>query len=114
MKLEYFLANRSGFESLKNSGYLNKLQGDDLELLVYQYYNLVDQIVMDENIYNNNLKDAKRNFQNANFDKKIQFFRPSYIDQTNGLTEINPYIKKSWHIHQLRAFFCKHPYNHLY
>ncbi len=79
MNLEFLLVNRSGFDSLKNSGFLNKLQGTDIEQLLYQYYNLVDDIQFREEVYNDTIKEVKRNFDNANFEDLIFFQRPSYI-----------------------------------
>ena len=37
---EYFNADLSGFESIKNSGYLSKLKGKDIENLIYKYYSI--------------------------------------------------------------------------
>ena len=40
--------NRSGFESLKNSGYLQRLDNPKIEELIYNYYNAVDKILYEE------------------------------------------------------------------
>ena len=40
--------NRSGFESLKNSGYLQRLDNPEIEELIYNYYNAVDKILYEE------------------------------------------------------------------
>jgi len=40
--------NRSGFESLKNSGYLQHLDDSEIEELIYNYYNSVDKVIFEE------------------------------------------------------------------
>ena len=40
--------NRSGFESLKNSGYLQYVSEPKLENLINKYYNAVDQVLYEE------------------------------------------------------------------
>jgi hypothetical protein len=40
--------NRSGFESLKNSGYLQYLDNSNMEKLIYKYYNTTDKILFEE------------------------------------------------------------------
>ncbi len=40
--------NRSGFESLKNSGYLRHLDNPKVEELIYSYYHAVDKILFEE------------------------------------------------------------------
>ena len=40
--------NRSGFESLKNSGYLQHLDDSEIEELIYKYYNSVDKVIFEE------------------------------------------------------------------
>ncbi len=40
--------NRSGFESLKNSGYLQHLDDFEIEELIYNYYNAVDKVIFEE------------------------------------------------------------------
>lgn len=47
-----FSLDTSGYESLKNSGYLSKLHGDDIERLLYDYYDESSQVGMnDRNTY---------------------------------------------------------------
>ncbi|WP_189663227.1 MULTISPECIES: DUF6090 family protein [unclassified Polaribacter] len=41
--------NRSAFESLKSSGNLSKIENSNIENLIYDYYNLVDNIENQEN-----------------------------------------------------------------
>lgn len=45
-------ANTSGIEALKNSGYLGKLQGADIEALLYDYYDTVSRLSHNEANHN--------------------------------------------------------------
>ena len=51
-QLDYLNSDSSGFESLKASGFLSKLQGTDIEQLLFNYYQLVRDITQQENQYN--------------------------------------------------------------
>jgi len=48
----FFTANTSGFDALKSSGVLNRLQGSDLEPLLSRYYDVVNQITVLEGVIN--------------------------------------------------------------
>ena len=48
--------NLSGFQSLKNSIYLSKLQGNDIELLLNTYYNSTERLQKIEEEHNRNIK----------------------------------------------------------
>jgi len=48
----FFTANTSGFDALKSSGVLNRLQGSDLEPLLSRYYDVVNQITVLEGVMN--------------------------------------------------------------
>jgi len=48
----FFTANTSGFDALKSSGVLNRLQGSDLEPLLSRYYDVVSQISVLEGVMN--------------------------------------------------------------
>jgi hypothetical protein len=91
--LEFLIPDQSGFESLKNSGYLNKLRGEDLEFLIYRYYNMILEINMEEVEYNDSIKNTKKAYQGADFETAYLFHRPSFIDLENGLDEIQPLIR---------------------
>jgi hypothetical protein len=103
---DYFIPDQSGYESLKNSGYLNKLRGEDLEFLIYQYYNLILEINMKEIEYNDSLKNAKKSFQDANFEKDFLFYQPELIDFENELDNIQAIIRNiAEHRTTLRILF---------
>lgn len=100
-ELDYFNPNLSGFESLKNSGYLSKLQGSDIEELLNVYYNLVNEITLAENNYNRNIENASNQFASIQERQEWLFFVPEYIgEQTTPLDEMQPIIKsileQSW------------------
>ena len=56
---KYFQSNNSGFEALKNSGYLSKIQQTTLEAELYKYYGLVEQIENEEKYLNNFMEEMK-------------------------------------------------------
>lgn len=56
---KYFQSDNSGFEALKNSGYLSKIQQSTLETELYKYYRLVDQIENEEKYLNNFMEEMK-------------------------------------------------------
>ncbi|MCE7991006.1 MAG: hypothetical protein HEP71_03465 [Roseivirga sp.] len=49
----YFIANKSGFEALKASGYIGKLKNEKLDSLLNQYYFTMTQLEQEETSYNN-------------------------------------------------------------
>lgn len=48
----YFKPDESGFEALKNSGYLGRLQGTELETELYNYYELTTTVKQEETSLN--------------------------------------------------------------
>jgi hypothetical protein len=48
----YFKPDKSGFEALKNSGYLGRLQGSELETKLYKYYELTTTVNLEETSLN--------------------------------------------------------------
>ncbi len=91
---EYFNADLSGFESIKNSGYLSKLKGKNIEKLIYKYYNLVQEINTKEKDFNEILRNAFSDFSRQGFEKLIYINYPDYIGDTNELKELQPYLKE--------------------
>jgi hypothetical protein len=51
----FFTANTSGFDALKGSGVLNRLQGSELEPLLSRYYDVVNQITVLEGVINDKI-----------------------------------------------------------
>jgi hypothetical protein len=86
---DYLNANTSGFESLKNSGYLAKLQGTDLEELLFDYYSLVNELTLEENNYNRMVLDSYQSFQEASteIDRMTPFYNPEFRIWTDKFLE---------------------------
>jgi hypothetical protein len=91
---EYFNADLSGFESIKNSGYLSKLKGKDLENLIYRYYNLVQEISTKEKDFNEILRNTFSDFSRQGFKKLIYINYPDYIGDEKELAELQPYLRE--------------------
>lgn len=72
----YLTPNLSGFESLKSSGYLGQLQGTDLEKLLFDYYNLLEELTTLENNYNASLQSSYDDFISADLAGTFAFFSP--------------------------------------
>ena len=93
-KIEYLITDESGFESMKNSVYLSKLQGKDLENLIYKYYNLVQETAKKENDYNEDLKTSLNNFHEDLHENMYYLNYPDYIADKEQLTMLQPFLKK--------------------
>ncbi|MEN2281448.1 hypothetical protein AAGF08_04860 [Algoriphagus sp. SE2] len=81
----YLTPNLSGFESLKSSGYLGQLQGTDLEKLLFDYYNLLDELTILENNYNASLQSSNDDFISADLPGTFAFFTPGTRDWNTEL-----------------------------
>ncbi|SDB50326.1 hypothetical protein SAMN03097699_1754 [Flavobacteriaceae bacterium MAR_2010_188] len=71
----YFQPNTSSFEALKNSLYLSKLQGTDIELLLQSYYASAERIKKQEEDYNQLLKTDYQLWSNKYRNDGSTFFR---------------------------------------
>ena len=69
---ESFQSNQSGFEALKNSGYLNKIQQTDLETELYKYYSLVEKIKDEEQSLNNFMEEMEYDMYKDNIVQKTK------------------------------------------
>ena len=69
---KYFQSNNSGFEALKNSGYLSKIQQTTLETELYKYYGLVEQIENEEKYLNNFMEEMKYDIYKKNIVQPIK------------------------------------------
>ena len=69
---ESFQSNQSGFEALKNSGYLNKIQQTDLETELYKYYSLVQKIKDEEQSLNNFMEEMEYDMYKNNVVQKTK------------------------------------------
>jgi len=69
---KYFQSNNSGFEALKNSGYLSKIQQTPVETELYKYYGLVEQIENEEKYLNNFMEEMKYDIYKKNIVQPIK------------------------------------------
>jgi len=69
---KYFQSNNSGFEALKNSGYLSKIQQTIFETELYKYYGLVEQIENEEKYLNNFMEEMKYDIYKNNIVQPIK------------------------------------------
>ena len=69
---ESFQSNQSGFEALKNSGYLNKIQQTDLQTELYKYYSLVQKIKDEEQSLNNFMEEMEYDMYKNNIVQKTK------------------------------------------
>lgn len=84
----YYLPNTSAFESLKNSIYLSKLQGTDIELLLHTFYSSAERIQKQEEDYNRLMKSDYQTWSNIFRNKGSALFtRPWDFMRTDQLQE---------------------------
>lgn len=60
----YYQPNLSAFDALKNSIYLSKLQGTDIELLLNSFYSAAERLQKQEEEYNQSLKTDYQKWSN--------------------------------------------------
>jgi len=84
----YYQPNTSAFESLKNSIYLSKLQGTDIELLLHTFYSSAERLQKQEEDYNRLLKSDIQTWSNKFRNKGSDLFlRPWDYMKTDQLQE---------------------------
>ena len=69
---ESFQSNQSGFDALKNSGYLNKIHQAKVETLLYKYYSLVEKIRNEEQSLNNFMEEMEYDMYKNNVVQKTK------------------------------------------
>lgn len=69
---ESFQADLSGFEALKNSGYLGKIQGTSIETELYKYYRIVDKINEEEQSLNNFMEEMEYEMYKNNIVQQLR------------------------------------------
>ncbi|MBK7873995.1 MAG: hypothetical protein IPJ74_26765 [Saprospiraceae bacterium] len=74
-RTRYFNPDQSGFEGLKNSGYLSKLQGKALEPKLYEYYNLVSEIIMEQRKLNSFIENLSQKGMEHNITQQLDKLR---------------------------------------
>ena len=89
---ESFQSNQSGFEALKNSGYLSKIQGISLESELYKYYSLVEKIKIEEQSLNNFMEEMEYDMYKNDVvqdTKRLITKLFSNSETSNDLSELN-------------------------
>lgn len=69
---ESFQSNQSGFDALKNSGYLNKIHQTEIEAKLYKYYSLVEKIKEEEHSLNNFMEEMEYDMYKNNIVQKTK------------------------------------------
>lgn len=95
MQPDYLNADQSGYESLKSSGFLAKLQGKQLQGLLYRYYNLIKEISMHESNQNLRFQSAEDEFTKAGFQSLPLFFNTDYVTTNRQLLkDLQPFYEE--------------------
>ncbi len=95
MEPDYLNADQSGYESLKSSGFLSKLQGKQLQGLLYRYYNLIKEISIHENNQNMRFQRAEDEFIKVGFQNLPLFFNTDYVTTNKGLlNDLQPFYEE--------------------
>lgn len=91
---EYVTVDQSGFEALKNSGYISKLQGTDIEDALFKYYGHYQIVLRAEQSYNNFVERMEANLYGMDEQDMIDankiFNQPNY----NNITPISQPLNK--------------------
>ena len=66
-KTDFLNANTDGYESLKNTAYLSKLQDKDIAGLISDYYSLIAEIKLTELDHNQRLNESQRQLTKLNW-----------------------------------------------
>lgn len=65
---QYLNVNQTGFDALKNSGYIANLQGTELEDAIYDYYSYYDEIHESEISLNNFIENMEAGLYNEKYE----------------------------------------------
>lgn len=94
MEPDYLNADQSGYESLKSSGFLAKLEGRELQGLLYRYYNLIKEISVHENNQNVRFQGAADEFAKVGFQNLPLFFNTDYVTSNRKLlNDLQPFYE---------------------
>lgn len=94
---EYFETDKSAFDTFKSSGLLKNIQGQDLESLIFRYYNLAQEIAKKETDYNQTLKDRFNVLSNKGLEGMIYVMYPNFIAGAGQLEMIQPLLSQALH-----------------
>ena len=91
---EYFYADQSGFETFKSSGLLRNIQGYDVESLIFRYYNLANEISVNEADYNQFLKSSFSDFSKEQFEGMVYIKYPDFVGDDAQLVQLQPQLEE--------------------
>lgn len=89
---ESFNADETAFDTFKESGLLRNIQGQDLEELIFRYYNLAEEVANQEAVYNAALNDYLSKVSNEGFEAMGYVMYPLYMSD-DQLLELQPQIR---------------------
>lgn len=90
---QYFQSRSSGFEALKTSGFIGKLNGTSLEQKLNNYYYTVDKISEGETSLNNTIETMENLAFDKNVRQRVIEICEAYRTQEELPTNINAEIK---------------------
>lgn len=104
-KTLYFTPDLSGFDALKSSGYLGKLQGKTLEDVLYQYYDLAANLSVQQDNLNGFLENMSMKLAENNVWQELDALRydsasysKGFVDESRVVLELLQHpIMKSLH-----------------
>lgn len=89
---ESFNADQTAFDTFKASGLLRNIQGQNLEDLIFRYYNLAEEVASQEAVYNRALNDYLNKLSNEGFEAMGYVMYPLYMSDEQ-LLELQPQIR---------------------
>ncbi len=95
---QYLNVNQTGFDALKNSGYIANLQGSKLEDAIYDYYSYYDEIHESETSLNNFIENMEAGIYDEPYEDVVSVYKVfanskppsafSKADQKNALEQL--------------------------
>ena len=89
----YFLPDKSGFEALKNSGYLGKLHGSEIETELYGYYGQITQIAHQETSVNTFIEEMETDLFRDNVLQRLLPLLETELDDPEDLSLVRGFLK---------------------
>jgi hypothetical protein len=89
----YFLPDISGFEALKSSGYLSKLQGSEIETELYHYYGKITQIARQETSVNTFIEEMETDLFRDNVMQRLLPLLKTELDDPRDLSLVRGFLK---------------------
>jgi hypothetical protein len=91
----YFIPDSSGYDALKNSGVLDRLQGREIEQVLSDYYDTLGKIQRLESEYNNSVKSIGSIFDQTTLENDViwTFFDPSAVPPEE-FPDLQPFYRR--------------------